>query len=169
MVVSPRLVVGGSSVPGGLVEIVGVVSGSEAGLLGAAVPFRLHVPPEFSALPIGPGVGAVPVKLPGLLAEVVPGADDVAQSITAPGVVGSDASGTGARLVSVAPGRVAAENGLGPFSGDEITAPGVVGKPIAVVPMVETCARPDRQPSIDSISATTSLDITVLTSPAPAV
>jgi len=165
IVVSPRLAVGGSSVPGGLVEIAGVMSGSEAGLFGAAVPFRLQASLEFSALPIGPGIGAMPVALPRLLVEIVPGADGVvaaagkAQLMTVPGVVGSDASGTGARLVSTAPGSVAAENGLGPFSGDKTTAPGVVGMPIEVVPMVETCARPARQPSIESISANTSLDI----------
>lgn len=177
MLVSPRLAVGGSNVPGGLAEIAGVISGSEAGLMGAGFPFRPQVPLEFSALPIGAGVGTVPVALPRPLVEIVPGADSAivadggSQLMTAPGIVGSDASGTGARLVSAAPGRVAAENGLGPFSGEEITAPGVVGNPIAVVPMVETCARAARQPSINSISANTSLDIAaplLLTSPASA-
>jgi hypothetical protein len=60
---------------------------------------------------------------------------------TVPGVVGSRASGTGASVVSGAPDWVAAENGLGPFKGDDTIAPGVDGRPMAVVPMVETCAR----------------------------
>lgn len=61
---------------------------------------------------------------------------------TVPGVVGSEASGTGASVVSGTAGWVVAENGLGPLSGDVTIAPGVDERPIAVVPMVETCARP---------------------------
>jgi hypothetical protein len=38
----------------------------------------------------------------------------VEQVTAVPGVVGSDASGTGASVVSGAPGCVVAENGLGP-------------------------------------------------------
>jgi hypothetical protein len=68
-----------------------------------------------------------------------------AQFTLVPGSVGSCASGGEARVVAGAPGTVAAEkrlvNGLGPASGDDTTAPGVVGIPIAVVPMVETCAK----------------------------
>jgi hypothetical protein len=64
-----------------------------------------------------------------------------AQVTTVPGVVGSDAGGTGASVVSGAPGWVADENGLGPLSGEDTIAPGVDGRPIAVVPIVETCAR----------------------------
>jgi hypothetical protein len=63
------------------------------------------------------------------------------QVTTVPCVVGSDASGTGANVVSGAPGWVAAENGLGPLSGDVTIAPGVDESAKAVVPMVETCAR----------------------------
>ena len=66
----------------------------------------------------------------------------VAQVTTVPGVVGSDANGTGASVVSGAPGWVVAENGLGPLSGDVTIVPGVEGRPMAVVPIVETCARP---------------------------
>jgi hypothetical protein len=66
---------------------------------------------------------------------------------TVPGVVGSDASGIGASVVSGAPGWVVAENGLGPLSGEVTIAPGVDGRPMAVVPMVETCARPALQPT----------------------
>ena len=55
------------------------------------------------------------------------------------------ANGGEASVVAGAPGTVAAEkrlvNGLGPASGDDTIAPGVVGIAMAVVPMVETCAR----------------------------
>jgi hypothetical protein len=68
-----------------------------------------------------------------------------AQFTLAPGSVGSCANGGAARVVAGAPGTVAAEkrlvNGLGPASGNDTIAPGVVGIPMAVVPMVETCAR----------------------------
>ena len=67
--------------------------------------------------------------------------DGGAQVTTVPGVVGSEASGTGASVVPGAPGWVVAENGLGPLSGEETIVPGVDGRPMAVVPMVETCAR----------------------------
>ena len=70
----------------------------------------------------------------------------VAQVTTVPGVDGSDASGTGAKVVSGVPGWVIAENGLGPLSGEESIVPGVDDRPIAVVPMVETCARLALQP-----------------------
>jgi hypothetical protein len=63
------------------------------------------------------------------------------QVTTVPGVVGSEASGTGANVVSGARGCVAAENGLGPLSGEDTIAPGVDESPIPVVPIVETCAR----------------------------
>jgi hypothetical protein len=71
----------------------------------------------------------------------------VEQVTTVPGVVGSDASGTGVSVVSGAPGWAVAENGLGPLSGEVTIAPGVDGRPMAVVPMVETCARPALQPT----------------------
>jgi hypothetical protein len=71
----------------------------------------------------------------------------VAQVTTVPGVVGSDASGTGASVVSGTPGWVTAENGLGPLSGEDSIVPGVDERPMAVVPMVETCARLALQPS----------------------
>jgi hypothetical protein len=66
--------------------------------------------------------------------------DGVEQVTTVPGVVGSEASGTGANVVTGVPGCVAAENGLGPLSGDVTIAPGVDERPMAVLPMVETCA-----------------------------
>jgi hypothetical protein len=76
------------------------------------------------------------VGVPGVICPV-----GVEQVTTVPGVVGSEASGTGANVVSGAPGSVIAENGLGPLSGEVTIAPGVDESPIAVVPMVETCAR----------------------------
>jgi hypothetical protein len=80
--------------------------------------------------------------VPGVICPV-----GVEQVTTVPGVVGSDASGTGASVVSGAAGWVVAENGLGPLSGEVTIAPGVDGRPMAVVPMVETCAWPALQPS----------------------
>ena len=71
----------------------------------------------------------------------------VEQVTTVPGVVGSEASGTGASVVSGAPGCVVAENGLGPLSGEVTIVPGVDESPMAVVPMVETCARLASQPN----------------------
>jgi hypothetical protein len=64
----------------------------------------------------------------------------VAQATTVPGIVGSEASGTGAKVVSGA-AWVIVENGFGPLSGEVTIAPGVDESPIAVVPMVETWAR----------------------------
>jgi hypothetical protein len=98
--------------------------------------------------------GIVPIAVPVTVMEVigtaaVPGAIcpvGVEQVTTVPGIVGSEASGTGANVVSDVPGCVAAENGLGPLSGDVTIAPGVDESPMAVVPMVETCARPALQP-----------------------
>jgi hypothetical protein len=71
----------------------------------------------------------------------------VAQVTTVPGVVGSNASGTGASVVSGAPGWIVAEKGLGPLSGEVTIVAGVEGRPMAVVPMVETCARQALAPS----------------------
>ena len=64
-----------------------------------------------------------------------------AQVTTVPGIAGYEAIGTGASVVSGVPARVVAENGLGPFSGEITIAPGVVARPMDVVPSVETCAR----------------------------
>src|SRR2546421_517622 len=71
----------------------------------------------------------------------------VEQVTTVPGVAGSEASGTGASVVSAVPGWVVAENGLGPLSGEVTMAPGVVAMPMDVVPKVETCARQAVQPA----------------------
>jgi hypothetical protein len=67
------------------------------------------------------------------------------QLTVVPGIVGSCANGGAASVVAGAPGTVAAEkrlvNGLGPVKGDDTIAPGVVGSPIAVVPIVDICAK----------------------------
>jgi hypothetical protein len=99
--------------------------------------------------------GIVPIVPPGADMEVtgtagVPGAiwpAGVAQVRTVPGVVGSDASGTGASVVSGVPDWVVAEKGLGPLSADVTIAPGVDERPMAVVPIVETWARLASQPN----------------------
>ena len=69
------------------------------------------------------------------------------QVTTVPGIEGSEANGTGASVVPGVPGWVVAENGLGPLSGDVTIAAGVDESPMAVVPMVETCARLALTPS----------------------
>jgi hypothetical protein len=71
----------------------------------------------------------------------------VEQVTTVPGSVGLEASGNGASVVSGVPGWVVAENGLGPLSGEVTIAPGVDGRPMAVLPMVETWARQALQPA----------------------
>jgi hypothetical protein len=94
-------------------------------------------------------VAAVGVTATGAVAgnAVVADAGSVEQLMLVPGVVGSSASGSGASVVSGVPAWVAAENGLGPLRGDDTIAPGVDGIPIAVVPMVETCATQAVPPS----------------------
>ena len=94
--------------------------------------------------------GGVPVDTEVTVTVGVPGPIcpvGVEQVTTVPGVVGSDASGIGASVVSAVPGWVVAENGLGPLSGDVTIVPGVDGRPMAVLPMVETCARQALQPA----------------------
>jgi hypothetical protein len=71
----------------------------------------------------------------------------VEQVTTVPGIVGSEASGSGANVVPGVPGWVVAENGLGPLSGEVTIVPGVDESAMAVVPMVETCARLALAPS----------------------
>jgi len=81
-------------------------------------------------------------RVPGVICPV-----GVEQVTTVPGIVGLEARGTGASVVSGTPGWVVAENGLGPMSGDVTIVPGVDERPMAVVPMVETCARLALQPN----------------------
>lgn len=85
---------------------------------------------------------AVTVGVPGAIGPV-----GVEQVTTVPGVAGSEASGTGASVVSGLPGWLVAENGLGPLRGEVTIAPGVDGRPMAVLPMVDTCARQAVQPA----------------------
>ena len=85
----------------------------------------------------------------------------VEQVTTVPGIVGSEASGTGANVVSGAPGSVVAENGLGPLSGDVTIAAGVDESPMAVVPIVETCARLLVQPNSRAAIANSRLRIAI--------
>jgi hypothetical protein len=99
--------------------------------------------------------------VPGVICPV-----GVEQVTTVPGVVGSEANGSGASVVSGAPGWVVAENGLGPLSGDVTIAAGVDGRPMAVVPMVETCARPALQP-ISRVAAMNSTRRIAIASSAP--
>ena len=79
-----------------------------------------------------------------LITEGESGTASGEQLTLVPGIVGSCASGGEAKVVAGAPGTVAAEkrlvNGLGPPKGDDTIAPGVVGIPNAVVPMVDICA-----------------------------
>jgi hypothetical protein len=92
--------------------------------------------------------------------------EGVEQVTTVPGVVGSEASGTGASVVSGTPGCDVAENGLGPLSGEESIVPGVDERPMAVVPMVEICAMQAWQP--DSRTALVNSKRRIATpSPAP--
>jgi hypothetical protein len=99
--------------------------------------------------------------VPGVICPV-----GVEQVTTVPGIVGSEASGTGANVVSGAPGWVVAENGLGPLSGEVTIAPGVDESPMAVVPMVETCARLTLGPN-SSTTAMNSKRRMVIASSAP--
>jgi hypothetical protein len=112
--------VNGATAIGGSADIVGA-----AGIDGIA--------PVVSAIEERDMTGTAGV--PGVICPV-----GVAQVTTVPGIVGSEASGTGANVVSGA-AWVNAENGLGPLSGEDWIAPGVDGRPIVVLPMVETCAR----------------------------
>jgi hypothetical protein len=119
---------------------VGEIAGT-VGIVGAAevadVKGVVTIPPPVADMEITGTAG-----VPGAICPV-----GVAQVTTVPGVVGSEASGTGASVVSAVPGWVVAENGLGPLSGDVTIVAGVVGSPMAVLPMVETCARPALQPA----------------------
>jgi hypothetical protein len=105
--------------------------------------------PMVPSAAVGALVARVGVTATGAVAGimVVVDAGSVEQLTLVPGVVGSRASGSGASVVSWAPGWVAAENGLGPLRGDDTIAPGVDGIPMAVVPMVETCAMQAVPPS----------------------
>jgi hypothetical protein len=108
-----------------------------AGIVGAADIDGVAVVPAVADTEVTTTAG-----VPGVICPI-----GVEQVTTVPGVAGSEASGTGANVVTGAPGCVVAENGLGPLSGDVTIAPGVDERPMAVVPMVETCARQAVQPA----------------------
>jgi len=153
-----------------------VESGNAAPLIGG--PPGVELQTVVDELPSGDGGNRVPVALLLMGAEMVPGAaetdiagpvelpigtvagmpdwscpDGGAQVTTVPGVVGLEANGTGASVVSGMPGWVVAENGLGPLSGEVTIVPGVDESPMAVVPMVETCARLALQPNSRAATA----------------
>jgi hypothetical protein len=126
------------SVRYGVAVLAGVEEGADTTGVGAA--------DIDGIVPVTPAVDGRKVTgtagVPGVICPV-----GVEQVTTVPGVVGSEASGSGASVVSGAPGWVVAENGLGPLSGEVTIVPGVDGRPMAVVPMVETCARQPLAPS----------------------
>jgi hypothetical protein len=149
----------GATVPVVLPVIVPtMVTGMAAGKVGGRLVTVIGVAsPDMPVIvPIAPIVLIVPIAAVGLaetllLVAVTLSTDGEsstavgAQFTLVPGSVGSSANGGEASVVAGAPGMVAAENrlvnGLGPASGDDTIAPGVVGIAMAVVPMVETCAR----------------------------
>jgi hypothetical protein len=111
-------------------------------------------------VPVVPAVGDMEATgtagVPGAICPV-----GVEQVTTVPGIVGSEASGTGANVVSGASSWVVAENGLGPLSGDVTIAAGVDESPMAVVPIVETCARLAVQPNSRAAIANSRLRIAI--------
>jgi hypothetical protein len=117
----------------------------------ALLPMGVEMVPSAAEADIAGAVGLPIGAIAGIPDWSCP--DGGAQVTTVPGVVGSEASGTGASVVSAAPGWVTDENGLGPSSGDVTIVPGVDGSPIAVLPMVETCARLALQPSSRAAAA----------------
>jgi hypothetical protein len=166
MLVSPPPVASGAIAPGtGLAATCGVESARDDALAAGPPGISLH-----TVVCEAPTVAeeTVPVELPAGVVkdnvdadnvdeddvdEVVPmlvtcgtgtpamrSGDGFAQVTEVPGVAGFVASGTGARVVSGAPDRAVAENGPGLFSGCVTMAPGTVGRLIAVLPAVATCA-----------------------------
>jgi hypothetical protein len=129
-----------------------MITGIAVGKVSARLPLVVGEALEPDMLVMAPNGLVMAVGLAGalLLVEVTLSTDgesstSVGEQFTlVPGSVGSSASGGEAKVVAGAPGIVAAEkrleNGLGPDSGDDTIAPGVVAIPMAVVPMVETCA-----------------------------
>jgi hypothetical protein len=117
--------------------------GGTVGVVGAEEPDGVNaVAPPIADLDV---TGTA--EVPGAICPV-----GLEQVTTVPGVVGSEASGTGASVVTGASGWVVAENGLGPLSGEVTIVPGVDESPMAVVPMVETCARLALQPSSRAVA-----------------
>jgi hypothetical protein len=159
MLVSPPAVMSGEIAPGaGLVGTCGVArdSADDGGVAGppgmllqtvvCAAPTSAEeiVPVVLPADVVNDDVDvdeAVPVLVTcGVGTPAINSGDGAAQVTAVPGMVGFDASGTGAKVVPGAPDTVAAENGPGLFSGCVMIAPGTVGRLIAVLPVVATCA-----------------------------
>jgi hypothetical protein len=162
MPVPPPALVSAMIVPGaGLAGTCEIESGRDAALVTCPPGVELHA--TAAPVPAGATAEMVPMALPfcpvtGRIGAAMPGGetpvgdtvgvagtgvgddDGGAQTTTVPGVVGSDASGTGASVVSGAPDTVVAENGPGLLSGEITIAPGTVGRSIAVLPVVATCA-----------------------------
>jgi hypothetical protein len=126
-------------------EVVGMLFGM--GMV--ATPTGLIAPVELAEAPV---VMAVMLMTDGESATTAG-----VQLTLVPGMVGSSASGGETSIVAGAPGTAAAEkrlvNGLGPPSGDETIAPGVVGIASCVVPMVDICAAQLAVPSKSIVAA----------------
>jgi hypothetical protein len=114
--------------------------GDRLELVAAAGPDMLRIVPK--ALNAEVGLAETLVFVEVTLSTEGESSTSVGTQLTlVPGSVGSCASGGEARVIAGAPETVVAEkrlvNGPGPASGDDTTAPGVVGIALAVVPMVE--------------------------------
>lgn len=130
------------------VELQTTVAPVPAGAAAEIVPMELPLCPVTDRIGAAMPGGESPVGDTVGVAGTGAGDDEGgAQTTTVPGVVGSDASGTGANVVSGAPGTADAENGPGLLSGEITIAPGTVGRSIAVLPVVATCAWPGEKPS----------------------
>jgi hypothetical protein len=125
--------IGVRMVPNGVAGIIVV----DAGIVAAEVGVVVAVAPPIADMEVI-GTAGLPDTICGI---------GVPQLTNVPGVAGLEANGTGANVVTGVPDWVVAENGPGPVSGDVTITPGVVGAPMAVVPMVETCARLALQPN----------------------
>jgi hypothetical protein len=139
---------GAVTTPRAAVVVVGWIVTAAAAGSGAIAPGAVIVPRATAEVN-----AVVAVTGTGLGVIVVVCANDGEQLMLVPAMVGSSASGTGARVVTGAPGIVAAEKGLGPVRGDDTIAPGVDGIPMAVVPMVDTCAAQGLPPSSNAVIA----------------
>jgi hypothetical protein len=125
--------------------------GAIAAVLAAGAPIVPNTVEVDRVVAVVPPVMDIVLAITGV--DVMVCAGDREQLTLVPAMVGSSASGTGARVVSGAPGCVAAEKGPGPVRGDDTIAPGVDGIPMAVVPMVETCATQVLPPSSNAVIA----------------
>lgn len=126
----------------------GIAGGKSSGWLGLEVVggiFDIGIAAAPTVLAVAVGLAAAPIVVVVTLMTDGESATAVGVQLTlVPGMVGSSASGGEASVVAGAPGTVAAEkrlvNGLGPPSGEDTIAPGVVGSASSVVPIVDICA-----------------------------